>query len=76
MDLSLTTDLIANPEYYKKEIPEDFVNGMRVTCSMTPFSMCLNHHDYGFIMKCLNWAISHNDGLDNDLFDPPPQQKV
>lgn len=45
---------------------------MRVKCTMTPFFMNINHHDYSFIMKCLNWAISYNDGLDTVLFDPPP----
>lgn len=72
MDISLSTDLIANPDYYKKELPEDFDNGMRVRCTMTPFYMSINHHDYSFIMKCLNWAISYNDGLDALLFNPPP----
>lgn len=30
---------------------------------MTPFFMRLNHDDYNFIMKCLSWAITHDDGL-------------
>jgi hypothetical protein len=38
---------------------------------MTPFFMRMNQDDYSFIMKCLNWAIIHNDGLDNYLFDMP-----
>jgi hypothetical protein len=38
---------------------------------MTPFFMRMNHDDYSFIMKCLNWGITHNDGLENDLFDIP-----
>jgi hypothetical protein len=38
---------------------------------MTPFFMRINHDDYSFLMKCLNWAITYNDGLDNELFDLP-----
>lgn len=71
LDLTVSTDLIANPEFYKKEIPEMFLNGLRVECSMTPFFMRLNHDDYNFIMKCLNWAITHDDGLEGQLFDIP-----
>ena len=40
---------------------------------MTPFFIRLNHHDYNFIMRCLNCAITHNDGLDSVLFDLPNQ---
>jgi hypothetical protein len=32
MDISLSTDMIANPDYYKKELPDEFDNGMRVAC--------------------------------------------
>lgn len=71
MDIALSTHLIANPDYYKKELPNDFDNGMRVSCNMTPFFMTINHDDYNFIMKCLNWAITYNDGLDDILFDIP-----
>ena len=76
LDLTVSTDLIANPEFYKKEIPEMFLNGLRVQCSMTPFFLRLNHDDYNFIMKCLNWAITHDDGLENLLFDLPAQQDI
>ena len=38
---------------------------------MTPFLMRFNQHDYSFMMKCLNWAISHDDGLENLLYDIP-----
>lgn len=44
---------------------------------MTAFFMRLNHDDYSFIMKCLNWGVTHNDGLDSELFDiPAPVVKV
>lgn len=39
--------------------------------------MRLNHDDYSFIMKCLNWGVTHNDGLENELFDiPAPVVKI
>ena len=69
LDLTVSTDLIANPQYYKKELPDIFQNGLRVSCSMTPFFMRLNHDDYSFIMKCLNWGITHDDGLETQLFN-------
>lgn len=31
--------------------------------------MRMNHDDYNFIMKCLNWSISHNDGVEEELYD-------
>lgn len=33
--------------------------------------MRMNHDDYNFVMKCLNWGITHDDGLENILFDIP-----
>lgn len=36
---------------------------------MTQFFMRINHDDYNFIMKCLNWSISHNDGVEEELYD-------
>ena len=38
---------------------------------MTPFFMRMNHDDYSFIMKCLNWSITHNDGAEYILFGQP-----
>ncbi len=64
LNLDVSTDLIANPEYYKKQLKDAFDNGLRVSCKMTPFFMRMNHDDYNFIMKCLNWSISHNDGVE------------
>lgn len=69
LDLTVSVDLIANPLYYKKEFEDMFANGMRVECKMSSFFMRINHDDYNFIMKCLNWAVTHNDGLENELFD-------
>lgn len=48
-----------------------FLNGLRLHCSMTPFFLRMNHDDYNFIMKCLNWGITHDDGLESVLFDIP-----
>lgn len=75
LDFTVSADMIANPEYYKRQLPDIFENGMRLSCSLTPFYMRLNQNDYNFIMKCLNWGITHNDGLDNILYDIPEQQK-
>ena len=67
-------DLIANPQYYINEYKDNFKNGLRVECGMTPFLMRINQKDYGFLMKCLNCSISHDDGVDNILYDMPNQQ--
>jgi len=40
---------------------------------MTPFFMRINHDDFNFMMKCLNWNITHNDGADDILFDIPKE---
>lgn len=42
---------------------------------MTPFFMGLSQKDYNFIMKCLNWSITHEDGTENILYDIP-QNKI
>ena len=42
---------------------------MRLSVKMTQFFMRMNHDDYNFIMKCLNWSISHNDGVEEELYD-------
>jgi hypothetical protein len=33
--------------------------------------MRINHDDFNFMMKCLNWNVTHNDGADDFLFDMP-----
>ena len=45
-------------------------------CSMTAFLMRINQKDYAFMMKCLNWAISHDDGVDNILYDMPQPKNI
>lgn len=71
LNFTCSTDLIANPNYYIKEMGNDFENGLRVECNLTSFFMRINHNDYNFIMKCLNWSITHNDGADRLMFDIP-----
>lgn len=71
-----STDLIANPLYYQKTYKEKFLNGLRVECRMTPFFMGLSQKDYNFIMKCLNWSITHDDGAQNMLYTIPENNKV
>ena len=71
MNIVCSVDLIANPEYYKKQYGHKFKNGMRLGCNLSPFVFKINHDDYNFIMKCLNWSITHDDGLDGLLFDIP-----
>jgi hypothetical protein len=73
LDVDASIDMIANPLYYKKEYPESFKNGMRISCLMTPFVMRINQRDYSFIMKLLNWSIIHDDGVDRLLYDMPDQ---
>jgi DNA-directed RNA polymerase subunit L len=41
---------------------------------MTPFVMRINQQDYSFLMKCLNWAITHDDGVETVLYDIPNKQ--
>lgn len=43
---------------------------------MSAFFMRLSQKDYSFIMKCLNWCITHDDGVDDILFDMPDQVKA
>ena len=61
--------------YYQKTYHDKFLNGLRVECRMTPFFMGLSKKDYNFIMKCLNWSITHEDGTENILYDIP-QNKI
>lgn len=75
LDISLSTDLIANPHYYIKLYGDNFKNGLRVSCLLSPFFMRINRDDFNFIMKCLNWNITHNDGADDILFDIPKQKE-
>lgn len=42
---------------------------------MTPFVMRINQRDYSFLMKCLNWAVTHDDGVESILYDMPHQPK-
>lgn len=42
---------------------------------MSAFFMRLSQKDYSFIMKCLNWCITHDDGVEQILFDIPDQLK-
>lgn len=42
---------------------------------MTPFVMRINQRDYSFLMKCLNWAVTHDDGVEPLLYDIPNQPK-
>lgn len=69
MDIDTSIEMITNPQYYIKEYKDKFLNGMRINCSTTPFLMRINQRDYSFIMKCLNWSITHNDGCDDLLYD-------
>lgn len=71
MNVTTSIDLIANPEYYKKQYKKQFKNGLRLKCHLSPFVLKINHDDYNFIMKCLNWSITHDDGLESILFDLP-----
>ena len=75
LTFTCSTDLIANPLYYAKEYKEKFKNGLRVQCNMTPFVMRINQRDYSFLMKCLNWSVTHDDGADSVLYDLPNQPK-
>ena len=43
---------------------------------MTPFLMRINQKDYKFMMKCLNWAITHDDGADRVLYDLPEPNNI
>lgn len=40
---------------------------------MTKFVMRINQRDYSFLMKCLNWSVTHDDGVDTLLYDIPNQ---
>lgn len=44
---------------------------MRINCSLTPFVMRINQKDYSFVMKVLNWSITHDDGVDTILYNIP-----
>ena len=65
--------MISNPLYYAKEYKQRFKNGMRIKCSLTPFVMRINQKDYSFVMKVLNWSITHDDGVDTILYNIPEQ---
>jgi hypothetical protein len=47
---------------------------MRIKCKISPFLIRLNHDDYSFIMKCLNWNITYDDNADGYIFDPVVKQ--
>ena len=46
--------------------------------SLTFFSDCSIYFkkDYTFMMKCLNWAITHDDGADKLLYDIPQPKPI
>ena len=71
MDLYVSTDLIQNTHYYYKLYEGRYQPGMRINCEMTPFIMRINHDDYNFLMKCVNWCVSFDDRADNYLYDIP-----
>lgn len=73
LNFSCSTELISNPLYYAKTYQNKFKAGLRVECGMTPFVMRINQRDYSFLMKCLNWSITHDDGTESLLYDIPNQ---
>lgn len=76
MDMNVSADLIQNPNYYYKKYGQRFQPGMRVDCGMTPFIMRINHDDYNFIMKCVNWCVTFDDRADFYLYDIPNAVEV
>lgn len=71
LDFDVSCDLIANSPYYRKVYGDRFQAGMRIDCKMTPFVMRINHDDYNFMMKCLNWNVTYDDNADGYMFDGP-----
>ncbi len=71
IDLKLNCDLIANPMYYTNTYEGKFKDGMRIDCWMSDFFMRINHDDYNFLMKCLNWNVTFDDNAEEYLFDIP-----
>ena len=40
---------------------------------MTPFVMRINHDDYNFMMKCLNWNVTYDDNAEGYMFNGAPK---
>ena len=69
--MEVSADLIQNTHYYYKSYGSRYQPGMRIECTMTPFIMRINHDDYNFIMKCVNWCVTFDDRADHYLYDIP-----
>lgn len=48
---------------------------MRLSCNLTPFLMRINHDDYNFMMKCLNYNVTFDDNAEGYLFDGALKQQ-
>lgn len=75
LDFSVSCDLIQNAPYYQKQFGSRFQPGMRIDCKMTPFVMRINHDDYNFMMKCLNWNVTFDDNAEGYMFNGAPKQE-
>ena len=73
IDFKLSIDMIANPLYYQKIYQNEFQDGMRIQFLMSDFFMRINHEDYNFMMKCLNWNVTYDDNAELYLFDVAEQ---
>lgn len=68
LNFNISCELIQNSPYYRKMFKQRFDAGMRISCSLSPFVMSLNHDDYNFIMKCLYYNVTYDDNAEGYLF--------
>lgn len=71
MDFTCCAELISNPLYYAAQYGNNFLNGLRVECSLSAFFIRLNHEEYNFVMKCVAWNVSYDDRAELILYDVP-----
>lgn len=69
LSIGLSCDLVQNSAYYRKTYQQRYDAGMRVNCRLSPFLMRINHDDYNFMMKCLNYNVTYDDNAEGYLFD-------